>query len=68
VYLRVVVKKNGECAFSHSVDGSRFTSTGKSFKALPGKWIGAKVGLFCAGTETTNDAGYADIDWFRFTR
>jgi hypothetical protein len=29
--------------------------------------MGAKVGLFCTSTTKTNDAGYADFDWFRIT-
>jgi len=33
------------------------------WQAREGKWIGAKVGLFCLGGRT---GGYADFDWFRF--
>ena len=64
VYLRVSVKEGGICTFSYSEDGIRFTASG-SFMARPGRWVGAKMGLFCTGTTKTNDAGYADIDWFR---
>ncbi|MBS1661021.1 MAG: hypothetical protein JST68_08225 [Bacteroidetes bacterium] len=33
--------------------------------AEPGKWIGAKVGLFCTRSSPTNDSGHAEVDWFR---
>jgi hypothetical protein len=36
-----------------------------SFSAQPGQWIGAKVGLFCVRLGKINDAGFADVDWFR---
>ena len=55
---------NAECRFSYSPDGKSFTPVGQPFFARPDKWIGAKVGLFCVGT----NRGYADIDWFRFDK
>ena len=65
VYLRIKVQKNAYCTFSYSLDGKNFTTVGKEFKAREGKWIGAKMGLFCSRTQKFNDAGVADIDWFR---
>ena len=65
VYFRVTVKKGAECSFSYSTDGISFTSLGNSFKAREGKWIGAKVGLYALREGIINDAGSADIDWFR---
>jgi hypothetical protein len=62
VYLRVSVVGDTICAFSYSVDGRRFHELGDIFKAEPGMWIGAKVGLFSIGS----GHGYADYDWFRF--
>ena len=67
VYLRVVVREGGHCEFSYSADGKTFTSVDK-FTAVPGKWKGAKIGLFCTRGKVTNDAGYADFDWFRISR
>ncbi|MDP4273218.1 MAG: glycoside hydrolase 43 family protein [Bacteroidota bacterium] len=64
-YLRVKVEKEAKCTFSYSADGKRFTSLGDPFTALKGKWIGAKVGIFCVRSGKFNDAGYADFDWFR---
>ncbi|WP_379092221.1 glycoside hydrolase 43 family protein [Pedobacter sp. UC225_65] len=65
VQLRVTVNKGAQCQFSYSLDGLTFINVKDVFQAEPGKWIGAKVGLFCVRTQQTNDAGYADFDWFR---
>ena len=65
VYFRVAVKKGAECQFSCSLDGTSFTSLGNIFKAREGKWIGAKVGFYALREGVINDAGSADIDWFR---
>lgn len=65
IYFRVKVTKGAIANFSYSVDGVNFKSLGNELKCKPGRWIGAKVGLFCTRTVKTNDSGYADIDWFR---
>lgn len=65
-YLRVKVEKGAMCQFSFSIDGAKFTNLGTPFKAREGKWIGAKVGLFFTRPGKFNDAGTADVDWFRF--
>ncbi len=65
-YLRVKVAKDALCSFSFSVDNKTFTNVGVPFKAREGKWIGAKVGLFFSRPAKFNDAGTADVDWFRF--
>ncbi len=65
VYLRIIMHKEGLCTFSYSTDGNQYITTGESFKAVQGKWIGAKTGIFCTGTQKSNDSGYADFDWFR---
>ncbi|MBN2697930.1 MAG: family 43 glycosylhydrolase, partial [Bacteroidales bacterium] len=65
VYLRVTVEPEAKCTFSYSTDGKRFRELKTVFAAKPGRWIGAKVGLFAASRQPTNDKGYADFDWFR---
>ena len=65
LYLRVKVTNGGRCQFSYSEDGKQFTDAGSMFKAEVGKWIGAKVGLFCTRENQTNDSGFVDVDWFR---
>ena len=67
-YLRVQVSKDAVCAFSFSTDGTAFTKVGTPFKAREGRWIGAKLGFFFMRNGKFNDAGSADIDWFRFER
>ncbi|MBD0367813.1 MAG: glycoside hydrolase 43 family protein, partial [Flavisolibacter sp.] len=64
-YLRVKVAEGAKCRFSYSLDGQNFTDTGDEFIAEVGRWIGAKVGLFCTRETQINDSGYADVDWFR---
>ena len=65
IYLRVKVKKGGKCFFSYSLDGKNFINAGDEFDATPGRWIGAKAGIFCTRESQTNDSGYADFDCFR---
>lgn len=67
-YLRLWVKKGGECTFSVSDDLKSFVVIGPSFTAREGRWIGAKVGLFYTRPGKFNDAGTADVDWFRFEK
>jgi beta-xylosidase len=65
VFLRVKVKPGAKCRFAYSMDGNSFTELEQDFQAEVGRWIGAKVGLFCTRVTQINDAGYADVDWFR---
>ena len=77
VYFRVEVKQTkslnkenilepkATCTFSYSLDGKKFTVLGNPFVAWEGKWVGAKVGIFCQRNGWLNDSGYADFDWFR---
>lgn len=67
LYFRVEVGEGAECRFSYSLDGEDFQPVGETFTAQPGKWIGAKLGLFCTRPGRINDSGYADVDWFRIT-
>ena len=68
IYLRVIVSAGAKCQFSYSVNGASFINVNDVFQAEPGKWIGAKLGLFCVREQQTNDAGFADFDWFRIEK
>lgn len=58
-----------KCDMSYSSNGKNFKSLGKTFKVKEGKWIGAKVGIFCTRPAiVTNDGGCSEVDWFRFTK
>ena len=65
VYLHLEVRAGGKCQFRYSLDGKSFQNAGAEFTAVVGKWIGAKVGIFCTRNTQINDSGYADFDWFR---
>lgn len=65
VFLQLKMEKEGRYRFSFSEDGEKFVIPDKVFVAKPGRWVGAKLGLFCLRKNITNDAGYADIDWIR---
>lgn len=69
VYLQVNVNEpNGISQFSYSENGKKFTNVGDPFQAKPGKWIGAKVGLYSISTTDAKRGGYADFDWFRISK
>lgn len=63
--LRVDVLPDAKCSFSFSSDGKKFFPIGQEFSARPGKWVGAKVGLFY---NAVSDSGYVDFDWVRFAK
>jgi hypothetical protein len=59
--------------FSYSLDGVAFHPLGSAFTTQPGRWVGTQVGLFAqapSGTpsNTATRVGYADFDYFRFSR
>ena len=65
VLFRVKVTAGALCKFSYSLDAERFIEIDDLFPAVPGRWKGAKVGLFHTRVDKINDSGYADFDWFR---
>lgn len=65
IWLRVAVAEGGVCRFAYSTDGLTFIDIdAPPFTAAPGKWIGAKVGLFSV-QPSGSDRGWLDADWFR---
>ena len=58
-----------KCNLSYSTDGKKFQPLGETFQVKEGKWIGAKVGIFCTRPAiVTNDGGWTDADWFRIEK
>ena len=54
--------------FFYSLDGNKWTElTEKPFTGRPGKWIGAKFGLYCNRFASKNDSGWVQIDWINVT-
>lgn len=69
VYFKVeVTAPDAMCQFLFSENGKKFKKIGKPFKAQPGKWIGAKIGLFSISTEEAKRGSYADVSFFKITK
>lgn len=58
---------NSRCTFSYSWDGVKYEKIDCKFLAAEGKWIGAKVGLFCNRPWKAKTGGWLDADHFRVT-
>jgi beta-xylosidase len=68
ICLRLILRKGAICSFSYAVHGENFSLIGKDFSAKPGKWVGAKIGLFAEALGDQGPVGYVDFDWIRFGR
>ena len=58
VFFRVKISEDACCSFSYSFDGKKFTTLGEPFQAVPGEWIGAKIGYYAISSIKKNDGGY----------
>jgi beta-xylosidase len=65
LYFRVVVSEGAKCQFYYSYNNKKYTKAGSEFEADAGMWIGAKVGFTALREGVINNAGYANLDWFR---
>ena len=65
VYMRLTVDSAATCQFSVSDDGVLFTPVGDPVAAREGKWVGARMGVYCSAPAPAVDYGFAEIDWFR---
>jgi len=64
VRLRVTMADGGACRFAYGpAAGGEMRAIEPVFAARAGRWVGAQVGVFAAGT----DGGYADFDYVRFS-
>ena len=77
VYIKMVVKpkerKNNvpdlTARFYYSLDGRKWNElTQTQFIGKPGKWIGAKFGMYCNRFASKNDSGWVQIDWINVTK
>jgi beta-xylosidase len=66
VTLILKVGEGGACSLGIAMNDSDFYQLGPSFQASPGRWIGAKVGIYCITTDVLDQSGFADFAWFRF--
>lgn len=66
IRLRVEVADGGMCAFEFiGADGKRVPAPAQ-FQAQAGKWIGAKVGIYCLSPTGSPSGAFCDFDYFRF--
>ncbi|MGZ8869097.1 MAG: glycoside hydrolase family 88 protein, partial [Thermoanaerobaculia bacterium] len=65
VLLRVSFEPEAIARLSYSLDGGVFLPLGDAFEAQPGRWIGAKVGLFAVAPQDAKRTGSARFDYFR---
>ena len=64
-YARIVMNEKHMCRCYLSQDGRFWKLIGDEFQAVPGVWVGARVGFYSTrDRQPVNDAGYLDIDWF----
>lgn len=50
IHLKIALNSAGVAQFYYSEQGEQFTVFGTEFNATPGRWVGAKIGLFHIGT------------------
>lgn len=58
-----------QATFSWSLDGEKWNPTDYRYQLRFGSWRGNRPGLFCwnARTDELTEAGYVDVDWFRYS-
>jgi hypothetical protein len=64
IYFRIKMDTGAVASFSYSIDGINFQNTDVKFKAIPGVWVGAKMGFYCTSNRITNDAGFMEVRSF----
>ncbi len=63
-FFRCSIIPEGKAIFSYSVDGKKFQNIGESFLIKPGRWVGAKIGLYCSKPFNSSSNGTAIIHSF----
>lgn len=66
VRLCVTFSEGGRCRFSFGAQQGALKPIEATFQAVPGRWIGAKLGLFALTSAPLTTPAYADFDYFRF--
>jgi beta-xylosidase len=62
--LQLAFADGGQVDFSFTEPGASSKRMSKPFRAVEGRWIGAKVGIYCFGEK--DPKAFADFDYFRF--
>lgn len=63
--LRVDVAPDAVCRFRYRIGDGDYEFLGGAFVARPGRWVGARVGLFAEAPAGSRKSGAAAFDWFR---
>jgi hypothetical protein len=66
--LRMTVAEGGNTVFSYRQRDGRFKAIGELFQARPGRWVGAKVGLFVRNNDLEDSEGFIDFNDFEFVQ
>ena len=66
VALHVKVGAGGVCRFGIISKATGFHQLGPAFRARPGRWIGAKIGVYCLTTDAADSSGHADFAYLHF--
>lgn len=67
VKLRFSMTDGGECTFSFTATDELPVTASRTFKAVEGHWVGARVGLFARSLASTDSSANVDFDYFRFS-
>ena len=66
--LRVTMVSGGGVVFSYLDENNRFRTIGELFQARPGRWVGAKIGLFARNSaRSSTKIDYVDIKNISFS-
>lgn len=66
--LAVKISEGGICRFGVILDNRTFHQIGPAFCARPGRWIGAKIGIYCLSESPLDLGGFADFSHFQIGR
>lgn len=66
IKLKVSVNPKAECRLFYSLDGKKFNEIPGVFNALPGKWIGAKIGFYSIMPPDQTERGWIDVKEVRY--
>jgi hypothetical protein len=61
--VRVTVTAGAQFRFA-VIDNGKSREVGRTFQAKPGRWVGAKVGVFAAAPAAARDTGWASFARF----
>jgi beta-xylosidase len=66
IWLKTTIKE-GKASWMYSLNGTDYTAIGSTFSLREGKWVGAKVALYCTRTQPTGMPGFVNLDWVKIS-